>query len=377
MNIDKWLERLRHKKALAEFSDLSGWRNYYFDLMLFLSLILLPIALVASLPTYIAGKNIVVIGFEIGIFILLLILFSMRDSSLRGIIFLFFGYLMVITFFVSLGPFYARPGWLVLCSVTAALLFGVQAAITATVVNATILVVLYVFIGPNLQSWAPVYMEPQSKWIIFVVSLSAISLVASLPVSLLLKRLNTSFFHERDLLNKLSHETELLQTSNISLQNEISERRRSEEALRESGRIHRLLINTSTDMISRHMPDSTILYITPSSERMLGYKPEEMVGRRIKDFVVPGDMGRILSAIQSARDRGEDRYLAEFRMTRRDGSFMWAETLGMLIPDEQGNLAEVHSAVRDITGRKKTEEALEQSEARFSAFMDYSPSLMY
>ena len=104
MKIDKWLKRFRHKKALAEFSDLAGWRNYYFDLMLFLCLILLPIALVASLPTYIAGRNLGVIAFEIGTFILLLILFSMRDSSLRGFIFLFFGYLMVITFFISLVP---------------------------------------------------------------------------------------------------------------------------------------------------------------------------------------------------------------------------------------------------------------------------------
>jgi hypothetical protein len=92
-------------------------------------------------------------------------------------------YAMVITYFITLGPFYVRPGWLVLCSVTAALLFGVPAALAAVGLNAVILLVLYFFIGPRLQSWSHVYTESDMVRFIFVVNLSIVSLLASLPVS--------------------------------------------------------------------------------------------------------------------------------------------------------------------------------------------------
>ena len=49
---------------------------------------------------------------------------------------------MVITYFIALGPFYVRPGWLVLCSVTAALLFGVPTALVSVGFNAVILLTL-------------------------------------------------------------------------------------------------------------------------------------------------------------------------------------------------------------------------------------------
>jgi PAS domain S-box-containing protein len=151
----------------------------------------------------------------------------------------------------------------------------------------------------------------------------------------------------------------------VAVVRDMTERRKAGEALRESETMHRLLIDNATDMISRHMPDSTIIYTTPSCERMLGYRPEEMIGRMAGDFVAPGDMEGVWAAFRASREAGEDWYRAEFRMIRRDGATIWTETLGKIIRDEQGKVVEVHSVLRDITERKRAEDALHESEERY------------
>jgi len=155
---------------------------------------------------------------------------------------------------------------------------------------------------------------------------------------------------------------------------DISERTHTEKALRESEALHRFLTENANDMLTRHRPDSTILYVTPSCEVMLGYRPEEMTGRPASDFVAPGDMKDIWKAFRTAEDSGEDVYRVEFRMIRRDGSPMWAETVTRLIRDGQGNVVEAHSSVRDISRRKKAEEERRKSEEKFSKVFRSSPA---
>lgn len=157
---------------------------------------------------------------------------------------------------------------------------------------------------------------------------------------------------------------------NEHLTSELAERQNSGDAMLERDRIHRLILDNSTDMITCHMPDSTIIYATPSCERLLGYRPDDMVGRKAGDFVVPDDMDDVWAAVRKAQDAGEDRYRAEFRMVRNDGTIMWAETLGRFIRDENGRVVEIHSTVRDITERKRTEAALKETEERYRSLFE-------
>jgi|GEM_PF-409425 len=175
----------------------------------------------------------------------------------------------------------------------------------------------------------------------------------------------------------IAQRTAELQHANERLYAELDHRRKSEDALRESDRTYRLLIDNATDMITRHLPDSTIIYTTPACERMLGYKPEDMVGHPAGDFVAPGDMDGIWEAIQDSQRRGDDRYRAEFRMIRHDGSVLWVETQGRFIFDAQGSVTEIHSVVRDISERKKAEEALRTSESFLGSIIDQSPFPMW
>ena len=57
----------------------------------------------------------------------------------------------------------------------------------------------------------------------------------------------------------------------------------------------------------------------------------------------------------------EDRYVVEHRLSRKDGSVIWGETMGRLFRDISGSVMEMQCNVRDITERKKAEEALRQA----------------
>jgi len=197
--------------------------------MLFITLIILPIGLVFSLPTYIAQEKYWLIALEIVIVFFIAIILRARYTTPSVKIFFALLYGLMLTFIITLGPFYARPGWLVMCVVSAAFLFGVRAAILTTAINVALLMLLYWQVGPHLSVWAPVYLEPFTTWVMFVVSISLVSLFASLPVGLLLNQMNRLLIHERDLHTQLALESEALRSSNTELRNEIAERQKTEE----------------------------------------------------------------------------------------------------------------------------------------------------
>jgi PAS domain S-box-containing protein len=146
-----------------------------------------------------------------------------------------------------------------------------------------------------------------------------------------------------------------------------------ENELRESERKFRLLAENSTDIISRHAIESTITYISPSCLPLTGYSPEELIGKTAFDFYHPEDLVYMQKAYQEVVEI-PDSTVAIFRFKRKDGSYIWFESIGKTIKDENGKPVEIIATNRDITERKETELKLRKNEELLSGVLNSSLS---
>jgi PAS domain S-box-containing protein len=160
----------------------------------------------------------------------------------------------------------------------------------------------------------------------------------------------------------------------LSSLTDITDRKRAEEALRTSEERYRLLAENATDLIARHTPTGEYLYASPASRTLLGYEPEEMVGRTIYDLVHPED-ARPLKDLQASIFKTHDDYTQAFRFLCKDGEARWVESTVKNIRDPKtGRIVEIISVSRDITKRKRAEEAMRASEGRFRELALNSPN---
>ncbi len=149
---------------------------------------------------------------------------------------------------------------------------------------------------------------------------------------------------------------------------DISRRKRIEKALRESVEKYPLLAEQSTDMIARHDPDGVCLFVSPTSRTLLGYEPEEMIGHKIFGLVHPDDLDGFTEGMTKLLvDPAAKSYT--YRLRRKDGDYIWVETTGRRIitsaEDSVGPL-EIITVTRDITERKRAEDALAAERERLA-----------
>ncbi len=153
--------------------------------------------------------------------------------------------------------------------------------------------------------------------------------------------------------------TELLQATE-KLETEVAERRRTEAALRESEERFRLLAENSTDMIARLTPDGKCLYVSPACRSLLGYEPEDLLGRSPYELFHPADLLETRKSHSSILDLPLTDTVT-YRIRRRDGRYIWLETTSRTIRDPQtGDILEIQASSRDITERKQAEAALKR-----------------
>lgn len=139
---------------------------------------------------------------------------------------------------------------------------------------------------------------------------------------------------------------------------DVTEMVRAQERTERSEALFRIMSETATDIVARYGPDGTFLYLSPSIEAVLGYRPEEMVGRRCAEFVPPDEAIRtqaITTAyVKAGPGATTPRY--EYRAIRADGTIVWLEAAPRAVWDETGcRVIEFHDHVRDITARKAAE----------------------
>lgn len=143
---------------------------------------------------------------------------------------------------------------------------------------------------------------------------------------------------------------------------DLTEGRRTEEALKQSEERFEALVENGLDLITPCSPDNTIRYISPSVKRILGYQPEELVGVFVPGLLHPDDLHYAIektAAILADPERKPN----PVRYRRRDGSWCLLETVfNNLLSDP--SVRGILCNSRDATERILAEEALRESENR-------------
>lgn len=161
-----------------------------------------------------------------------------------------------------------------------------------------------------------------------------------------------------DLERRVAERTVELSQSNELLKREISERQRAEEALRRSEEHFRSLIENASDAIAVLDSDGTIHYQSPSIERMLGYRPEDLIGKNIFTFVHPGDLAGVRHTFADLKEKPNHLIQGEFRFRHKEGWWCILEATGTNLLHDP-SVAGIVVNTRDVTQRKQIEHALQ------------------
>ncbi|MFA5321460.1 MAG: PAS domain S-box protein [Smithella sp.] len=153
----------------------------------------------------------------------------------------------------------------------------------------------------------------------------------------------------------------------------ITERKQVEEELRAEERRFRTLAEQSSDIIVIVNRDGFVIYENPAVERSLGVKTEERIGISIFERIHPDDLkfAKDVFYAFTLNTSSKDIYtpVRQIRLRHQDGSWRTFETVGSKL--FQNNIVDaVIINLRDITERKKAEEALKEAELKFRTIFD-------
>ncbi len=168
------------------------------------------------------------------------------------------------------------------------------------------------------------------------------------------RRMDGSLFPSDVILSPLNMEGKTIIAAVVR---DISEQKQTEEALKKSEDKYRQLVENINDAIFSLDDDGTIAYISPAIKKILGYTPEEMLGKHFTNFIYPEDMDLLIKRYNELL-AGKIIPL-EYRLEKKKGGACWVRTYST--PISKGSHKRLFGVVTDISKRKKAEEDLKRA----------------
>jgi len=161
---------------------------------------------------------------------------------------------------------------------------------------------------------------------------------------------------------------------------DITEQKQAEEALRESEGRYRLIAEKMTDVIWTADLAFRTTYISPSTEKLLGFTPKERMSQNPEDQMTPESLARATEIFMKEFERDlepdndPDRIIKmDIEYYHKNGSTIWGDNIIGALRDEKGALTGFYGVSRDITERKRAEEALWHEKQRFQILIQNAP----
>jgi PAS domain S-box-containing protein len=152
------------------------------------------------------------------------------------------------------------------------------------------------------------------------------------------------------------------------------ERRQAEAALKESEKRYRLLVSNLPGVVYKGYVDCAVDFFDEKVEELTSYPKTEFDTRTLKwnDILVTDDYKQFKAAfLRGLKESGS--YVREYRVRRKDGEVIWIQDRGQIICGPDGQVEYISGVFFDITERRRAEEALRESQARFASFMRHAP----
>ncbi len=160
----------------------------------------------------------------------------------------------------------------------------------------------------------------------------------------------------------------------LEVVSDITEKKKLEEALRDSEKLYKTLIDTSPCAVIITDLKGEITYVSRKTLEMYGYdNPEELLGKCNLLLLEPSNHEKAMINLNKALKEGLTRNL-EYNMLRKDGSTFIGELNASLIKDDKGQSQALITIIRNITKQKENEKQLKEKESFNFALFNYSPA---
>ncbi|MET3833699.1 PAS domain S-box-containing protein [Paenibacillus sp. DS2363] len=140
--------------------------------------------------------------------------------------------------------------------------------------------------------------------------------------------------------------------------------------LKEAQEKYQVLADHAQDLITTCAMDGELLYVSPSVYTLLGYKPEEVIGKSFKDYCYSGDYPDPMDLSKIGNG-------CKMRVLHKKGHYIWMETLAKPVAGERGKSVQIVSISRDITQHKDAERRLRESRQRYRSLFEHNPAAVY
>ena len=155
------------------------------------------------------------------------------------------------------------------------------------------------------------------------------------------------------LIAELNEKIREMSSSNEKLLSGAEEANKARQAMLENEARYRALAESTFDVSGETDIGGNYLYVSPNNEKMLGFKPEDFIGRNFSEFVHPDDIPVAFGAFQKGLQGLKAEAVLRFR--HRDGHYIWIESTGAYYQTASGEIRAIIVS-RDITARRKLEE---------------------
>jgi PAS domain S-box-containing protein len=161
------------------------------------------------------------------------------------------------------------------------------------------------------------------------------------------------------------------------LHNDITERKKAEDAIRTSEERFRAAFDGGAVPMSLTAPDGKILRVNEAFCSMMGYSEDELLTLAFYEFTFPDDLAVNTEGVKKLLDGKLSSLRMEKRYIRKDGQIIWGDMSSAVVRDADSRPLYMVTHIQDITEQKRAEQALKESEERYRNLVTYAPAAIY